>query len=313
MKARSRQSLPPRCTATVCVIAVARTFCPSDVCASPSSTSGTVTSCGQVVAERLESVSAGACPSTLTESPLRVLRSPEGQYDALVHVPQAADVSVFLPLLIYLHGSGQSGNNLVDTLGAPATGSPPALLHCGEAPKELANKFITVAPQTPSGWPVDRLGAFLDYILNLGPDVFGAGMDGARIYLAGHSIGGTAALRAAAELRIARRQQRPAAIVPVAPRRLPDYAGLRGMPVWLHHGANDIIAPVSGSDEIAQELRHLNISGDLVRYDRYLEAPTAPGRDPRTHLGHASQIPAFSNQEVYRWLLQHSLPSEDAE
>lgn len=252
-----------------------------------------------------------SCPALPVGFPFRLLCDPE-TFTALVHVPEAPFLAP-APVLLYLHGSGQSGRDILKTLEPPATGGPPVELHSGRATKLLAEEFVMVAPQTSHGWAPAEVGAFLDFLLRRGEDALGLQLDRQRVYITGHSIGGSAALQAAAELRSLRGRHRFAAVVPVASSSfdtsLRAYAGLHAVPVWLHHGANDIVAPVAVSDNIAAVLRVLNPGEGMLRYTRFEVAPTAPGRNPLTHEGHACPMLTYNNSELYEWLLQHSVPA----
>eukprot|EP00933_Yihiella_yeosuensis_P045867 TRINITY_DN4129_c0_g2_i5.p1 TRINITY_DN4129_c0_g2~~TRINITY_DN4129_c0_g2_i5.p1 ORF type:complete len:294 (-),score=19.88 TRINITY_DN4129_c0_g2_i5:373-1254(-) len=260
--------------------------------------------------------SADACLSTASllpgKSPLRILCDPDS-FTALAHVPSSAEArfnssesgqTKSYPLLLYLHGMGQSGHDISKTLDEPATGSPPVELHFGRAVQELRDKFVMVAPQTNRGWQSQDLEGFVRFLLDRSThEMLGVQLDSKRFYITGHSIGGTAALIAASMLRTTSGKPRFAAVVPVAPSYISSFQGLQGQPVWLHHGANDIIAPVAASDHAYQELQSINPGSDMLRYSRYDYAPTAPGRNPHTHAGHASPILAYQDPELYNWLL----------
>lgn len=260
-----------------------------------------------------------SCQALPARCPLRVLCDAQS-FTAFAHVPSTADCTVSnismdsgnttrtlpLPVLLYLHGMGQSGEDILKTVEPPATGSPPAELYHGRALKELADFFVMVAPQTNRGWQLQDIGKFLDFLFGVWQDTLEVHLDATRVYISGHSIGGTAALQAAAELRSLSGEPRFAAAIPVAPSFLRSYDGLGRIPVWLHHGANDIIAPVAASDHAFRTLRNLNSGEHMVRYSRYEKSPTAPGRNEQTHAGHASPIQAYSTPELYKWLLRHS-------
>ena len=89
-----------------------------------------------------------------TNSPLTEIRDPN-TFAALVYPPPQADEP--LPLLLYLHGAGESGSHLWDIISEGATGTPPVELHFGRALPALAQQFCVVAPQTASGWPAQRV------------------------------------------------------------------------------------------------------------------------------------------------------------
>lgn len=253
---------------------------------------------------------AGTCPSMPPDAPLQTLCDPK-TFTALVYTPNrsSARSAPPWPLLLYLHGRGQSGDDVMKTLGLPATGSPPAELYNRRARAELSENFAMVAPQTNRGWRTSEVADFLDFVLDAGRRSPELQIDPSRVYIAGHSIGGTAALAAASSLRTRDGRHRFAACVPVAAAgRFQAYGGLRGVPVWLHHGANDVVAPVEASDEAAAILQRINGDRDIVKYSRYEQAPTAPGRSEETHGGHSSIIPAFSNPDLYLWLLKFRAP-----
>ena len=77
-------------------------------------------------------------------------------FTALYYVPGRLAGSP-APLLLYLHGAGESGSEIRGLISDGATGTPPVELERGTALPALRNKFVMVAPQTSHGWGVPRL------------------------------------------------------------------------------------------------------------------------------------------------------------
>lgn len=233
-------------------------------------------------------------------------------FRALCHVPRNLDAkSLPLPLLIYLHGAGENGASK-DVWAVAASkhkteGTPPELLSCGTATADLADGFIVIAPHSKRGWirevtaanRAEPLLRFMDFLaVRMG--VPGSGVptfDTQRVYVTGHSDGATAALKAATTGRFA-------ACLAVSCGGGVEATQLRGVPVWLFHGANDVILPVRCSDTLSAAL--LKVNGEegpaRMRYTRYDVAPPASGRAA----GHLPYM-AYKDAEVYRWLLSKSL------
>lgn len=179
-------------------------------------------------------------------------------FRALCHVPRNLDAkSLPLPLLIYLHGAGENGASK-DVWAVAASkhkteGTPPELLSCGTATADLADGFIVIAPHSKRGWirevtaanRAEPLLRFMDFLaVRMG--VPGSGVptfDTQRVYVTGHSDGATAALKAATTGRFA-------ACLAVSCGGGVEATQLRGVPVWLFHGANDVILPVRCSDTL---------------------------------------------------------------
>jgi predicted peptidase len=137
-----------------------------------------------------------------------------------------------------------------------------------------------------------------------------------RIYVTGNSMGGFGTYYLAA-----RYPGRFAALVPICggvrpPRwvpvpkqgRLIDLGGdpyvamaqkLGRTPVWIFHGVEDPIIPVSESRNMEAALRR---AGGLVRYTEW------PG------VGHNAEEPTYENPELFEWLLRQrrGSPSADA-
>ena len=64
-------------------------------------------------------------------------------------VPGAGVPGAGWPLVIYLHGAGESGSDPRDLLSEGATGTPPML---AARPSGLGKDFIVASPQTNMGW-----------------------------------------------------------------------------------------------------------------------------------------------------------------
>ena len=179
------------------------------------------------------------------------------------------------PLLMFLHGAGSSGTNLdrVKRNGIPSMLPPPA--------GSPLDQFIVLAPQSRRrGWDPVKLDALLT-------DAVGRyQIDEDRIYLTGLSMGGygTWALAAAYPKRFA-------AIVPICGGGRPATANaLKALPIWVFHGAQDDVVPLSRSEAMVRAIEQL---GGKVRFTIY----------PDT--GHNAWEEAYDDPKLYQWLLQH--------
>ena len=177
-----------------------------------------------------------------------------------------------VPLLLYLHGGGESGND------------SELLKSCG-LPKRIEEgetfPFIVLAPQNPHLerlFPEEALFALLEEVIAAYP------VDRKRVYLTGYSRGGFAAWRMAV--------QRPdlfAALAPVAAGGLVTYAfRARGVPVWAFHGARDEVVPLALGKAMVEALR---AAGGNVKLTT-LEADHAETLEQ-----------SYAQPELYTWLL----------
>ena len=180
------------------------------------------------------------------------------------------------PLLIFLHGSGESG----DDLQKVKAHGPPKLIAAG---KSLP--FVVVSPQSPGGgWNTETLNAMLDDILKKNA------IDEDRVYLTGLSMGGFGTWAWAQE-----NPERFAAIAPICGGGLAWRARrLQNVPTWAFHGVKDPTVPVRASEEMVDAMKKANALE--VKLTEYPEA------------GHDSWTVTYDNPELFAWLLQHSRP-----
>ncbi len=179
------------------------------------------------------------------------------------------------PLLVFLHGAGERGDNLelVKKHG------PPKRIDQGKD-----YPFIVVSPQCPAGqwWTekTDTLMALLDEIESkyaVAPE---------RVYLTGLSRGGFGTWTLAC-----RHPERFAAIAPICGGGewyLADR--LTNVPVWAFHGAKDSVVPLDLSEKMVQSVQR---AGGTARLTVYPEA------------NHDSWTATYDNPELYEWLLSH--------
>ena len=174
------------------------------------------------------------------------------------------------PLVLFLHGSGESGSDL----NKVKVHGPPKLVETnGPFP------FILVSPQSPGrGWNPDVLNALLDSVIKE------YHVDKDRVYLTGLSMGGygTWALAAAYPGKFA-------ALAPICGGGNPAEAGkLARLPIWVFHGAKDTTVPLKRSEEMVEALK---AAGGNPKFTVYPEA------------GHDSWTATYDNPEFYTWLL----------
>jgi predicted peptidase len=191
----------------------------------------------------------------------------------LLFLPQGYDKSKERwPLILFLHGAGESGTNL-------------AKVKVHGPPKIVDSKpdfpFIVVSPQSPGfGWNPDTLNALLNNVVS------NYRVDRHRIYLTGLSMGGfgTWALAAA-------HPEKFAAIAPICGGGEPADAGkLAGLPIWVFHGVKDQVVPIQRSRDMVEAVK---AAGGNVKFTEYPEA------------GHDSWTATYNNPELYDWFLAH--------
>jgi predicted peptidase len=201
--------------------------------------------------------------------------SKQVELDYLLYLPENK-TSEDLPLMLFLHGMGERGNDL----SMLKTHGPPSVIESGT---DLP--FIVAAPQCPLGsvWQPDSLLALLDDLLDR------YDVDSQRIYLTGLSMGGSGTWALANAC-----PERFAAIAPICgPLTMVDPTNFRSLPIWCFHGAMDEIVPVSDSLRMVKWLRE---DGADVRLTIYPDAE------------HDSWTEAYAGSELYEWLLTHSKP-----
>jgi predicted peptidase len=209
---------------------------------------------------------------SLTACEMPASDSPALSRRYLLYTP-AEDVARPWPLILFLHGAGERGDDLglVKLQGLPKRLSEGATL-----------PLMVVAPQCPAGqrWAVESLTALLNEVERNQP------VDPDRVYVTGMSMGGAGTWALATA-----HPNRFAAIAPVCGRGDPSaVCAIAHVPVWAFHGARDDVVPLSESEVMVEALRRC---GADVLFTVYPEA------------GHDSWTETYANPELYAWFLQH--------
>jgi predicted peptidase len=195
----------------------------------------------------------------------------------LLHLPTGyGDSDKKWPLILFLHGAGERGNDLELV---KRNGIPKIVETIEDFP------FIAVSPQCPdTSWWGDEI-----FTLNLLLDelVEKYNVDEERIYLTGLSMGGYGTWMMAAEY-----PERFAAIAPVCGGGNPETAQiLKELPIWAFHGAKDDIVPIGESESMVNAVKEAEGN---VQFTVYPEA------------GHDSWTETYNNPELYHWFLKHA-------
>ena len=194
-------------------------------------------------------------------------------YRYLLYLPKGylADPARRWPLLLFLHGSGERGDDLAKV---KVHGPPKFLDGRDDFP------FVVVSPQCPEGerWSAEGLLALLDDVVKR------LRIDVDRVCVTGMSMGGRGTWDIAMS-----DPGRFAAIAPVCGGALPDRAcRLRDVPVRAYHGAKDPVVPLAETQSIVDAVRKCGGSVELLV-------------DPEA--GHDSWSRAYSDPDLWAWLL----------
>jgi len=193
------------------------------------------------------------------------------------------DTGEMYPLILFLHGAGERGDNLdlVKIHGIPK------LIDDGNS-----FPFIIIAPQCPDEGYWDR-PEYVRSLISLIKEIMKAyAVDKTRIYGTGLSMGGLGTLAIAIK--------EPglfAAIIPVCGGAdLKKIVRINQLPIWLFHGDADSVIPVENSLSIYDALKPINQHVFLTIYKG---------------VGHDSWTETYENEAVYEWLLTYRKKAEN--
>jgi predicted peptidase len=209
-------------------------------------------------------------------------------YGYQVYVPTKLRGRKNLPVIVFLHGIGQRGTGGF----VPADGAAGALAR--QYLEQLP--AIALLPQCDKKfyWHDREMDAMVAGALDQTVSEFGA--DTRRVYLAGVSMGGFGAWHFASQ-----QPKRFAAVVSICggspvlsgDRFRPVARGVGRTPVWVFHGAEDRIVPVSESRRMVEALKA--VEGSRVRYSEY------------AGVGHNVWLNALAEPQLLPWLLEQRL------
>ena len=202
---------------------------------------------------------------------------PDGKKESLGYwlyfpKPSEADAKAKLPMVLFLHGSGERGTNL----DLVKKHGPPSILGKN---KDMDGCLIA-SPQCPDKqwWDAKVLKLLCDDLVHRYP------VDKDRIYLTGLSMGGFATWTMLAQY-----PRYWAAAVPICGGGEPQSAEkFKTVPIWAFHGAKDPAVPVKASQEMIAALEK---AGGKPKFTIY------PNEE------HQSWIPAYNDPELWTWLL----------
>jgi predicted esterase len=192
----------------------------------------------------------------------------------LLYLPQdySKDTSKLWPLMVFLHGSGESGADIQKV----KMHGPPKLIEQGRQ-----YPFIVVSPQAPEneGWEPQVIIRLIRSIQSKYK------VDKERIYLTGLSMGGFGTWNIATKF--------PSVFAAIAPvcggGDTTEVMKLKHMPVWCFHGAKDDVVNPEQSYRMVRALRKFNPDVKLTIY------PDAK---------HDSWTATYNNDSLYSWMLE---------
>jgi predicted peptidase len=191
----------------------------------------------------------------------------------LLYLPATHDKESAWPMILFLHGGGERGEDLSLVR---REGLPRILEYLPDFP------FVVVSPQETRArrWTPEALVKIVD-------DVAAKyRVDRTRVYATGLSSGAATALELAAA-----NPGRIAAVAVASPNRLPaDHCRLKSVPVWMFHNSGDPRIPASRIRRFERSLAGCGVAVRVTVYDR--------GR-------HDSWTETYGRRDLYEWFRSH--------
>ena len=178
-----------------------------------------------------------------TSANLSVKFNKEVNINYLIHLPENYnEKSQSFPLMIFLHGAGERGNDLEKV----KAWGPPKI-----AENDKKFSYVLISPQCPEGdwWTsfnqMENLHTLILEIIN------NYNIDNNRVYLTGLSMGGYGTWAMACEY-----PELFAAVAPICGGGQPRITRkMINIPVWVFHGAKDTVVPLSESEKMVEALK----------------------------------------------------------
>ena len=212
----------------------------------------------------------------------------------LLSVPEGKPDKNGWPILLFLHGAGERGNDLEKVK-----------VH---GPPKLINKFpqlknaIVISPQCPTDSCWNTL--VLMSLMNLVFEEFNGKINSNRIYVTGLSLGGYGVWHL-----ISQYPEVFAAAAPICGGG--DVSKINGnfvfnnaekfdlqklksaklLPVWVFHGSEDTVVPQKESEFLVEALKE--VGNKSVKFTSY------------KGVGHDSWTKTYNNPDFYKWLFSH--------
>lgn len=225
--------------------------------------------------------------ATQTGVLFKTLQTPGGELRYAVYLPREYDASKAWPMIVFLHGYGESGT---DGVRQCSVGLLPAVLN-----KPAEWPFVIILPQKPEFQPLwdkyaGQVFALMDVAqreLNIDPD---------RVYLTGLSQGGFGTWTLGAM-----HPERFAALAPICGFGDPVIVGPRvaTLPIWAFHGLRDAVVTPQKSRDLYDAVQAARAGAGLspVPLDQKLtEYPD---------LEHNSWDRAYCDEKLGQWFLRY--------
>ena len=196
-----------------------------------------------------------------------------------IFLPKSYDKKKSWPLMLFLHGAGERGNNInqVKKWGPP---------------KRVSEKkdfpFVVISPQCPKNkrWDPAQLHSLVEHVATTQK------IDRSKMYCTGLSMGGRGTWAM-----ISKYPKLFAAVAPICGGGDPAAAKkITEVPIWAFHGSADRVVPPSRSQAMIDAIKKRG--GTKAKLTIY------PG------VNHNSWSKTYTNEKVYEWLLSHSLKAK---
>jgi len=184
------------------------------------------------------------------------------------------------PLLLFLHGAGERGNESGAEIAKVKIHGPPKLLDTPAFAKNFP--CVTISPQCKTGyaWSPAQLLLLLDHVES------NYTIDKSRVYVTGLSMGGFGTWMCLNES-----PTRFAAAAPICGGAKSDWAEkLVNVPIWAFHGDQDFLVTLDKTANIVNAIR--KAGGTKIIFTVY------------EGIGHDSWTQTYNNQLLYDWLFQ---------
>ncbi len=206
---------------------------------------------------------------------VRTVKGPDGPRKYTLYLPEGFDSAKTYPLVLFLHGSGERGE---DGVKQSQVGLGPAIL---KSPKSFP--AIAVFAQAKKGWGAgtDDAKAALAAVEEVRKL---AKVDPARISLTGLSMGGFGSWELANA-----HPEMWSAVAPICGRGKPEYASnIKGLPIWTLVGDDDGVQTVRNTRDMFVAVQK---AGGKPRITEYLSVP------------HNSWDRAYNDPALIEWLI----------